>query len=77
MKHIRLFEKFYEDEFPDIFGNSLLRGVKVDKEEYIDDPKLRFDLGESARKIVKDKCDLKICLDNHLEMYQKIVNHYK
>jgi|APSaa5957512535_1039671.scaffolds.fasta_scaffold62779_3 hypothetical protein len=41
MKHIRLFEKFYEDEFPDIFGNSLLRGVKVDKEEYIDDPKLR------------------------------------
>ena len=53
--------------------NSLTTYLK----KLIDDPKLRFDLGESARKIVKDKFDLKICVDNHLEMYQKIVNHYK
>jgi hypothetical protein len=43
MKHIKLFENFIEnhDEYPDVFGDSLLRGVKIDKDEYIDDPKLR------------------------------------
>jgi hypothetical protein len=43
MKHIKLFESFIEiyNEYPDIFGDSLLRGVKIDKDEYIDDPKLR------------------------------------
>jgi hypothetical protein len=42
MKHLRIFELFknYQD-YPDIFGKSLLRGVKIDKDEYIDDPKLR------------------------------------
>jgi|TARA_B110000027_G_scaffold131825_1_gene156842 glycosyltransferase involved in cell wall biosynthesis len=43
----------------------------------IDDPKLRHNLGESARKVVKDKFDLKICVRSHLDMYQKIVNDYK
>ena len=41
----------------------------------IDDPKLRNKLGESAREVVKNKFDLEICVDNHLDMYQKIVNN--
>jgi hypothetical protein len=41
MKYLKLFESFKYDEYPDVFGDSLLRGVKIDKEEYIDDPKLR------------------------------------
>jgi hypothetical protein len=40
MKYLKLFEKF-SDNFPDVFNNSLIRGVKVDKEEYIDDPRSR------------------------------------
>jgi hypothetical protein len=40
MKYIKLFENF-DTNFPDVFGDSLLRGVKIDKEEYIDDPKSR------------------------------------
>ena len=40
MKWIKLFENF-EDNFPDVFGDSLLRGVKIDKQEYVDDPKTR------------------------------------
>jgi hypothetical protein len=41
MKYLKLFEFFNQDVYPDIFGDSLLRGVKIDKEEYVDDPKLR------------------------------------
>jgi hypothetical protein len=40
MKHLKLFEEF-SDNFPDVFNKSLIRGVKVDKEEYIDDPRSR------------------------------------
>ena len=40
MKYLKLFEEF-TDKFPDVFNNSLLRGVKIDKDEYIDDPKSR------------------------------------
>ena len=40
MRYIKLFEEF-TDNFPDVFNNSLLRGVKIDKDEYIDDPKSR------------------------------------
>lgn len=43
----------------------------------IDNEILRYNLGKSARKIVKQKFDLKICADNHLDMYQKIFNQYK
>jgi hypothetical protein len=44
MKYLKLFEQFTEedtDKFPDVFNNSLLRGVNIDKDEYIDDPKPR------------------------------------
>lgn len=42
MKYLRLFEEFDESvKFHDVFNNSLLRGVNIDKEEYIDDPKSR------------------------------------
>lgn len=41
MIYLKLFEDFNMGNFPDVFGSSLLRGVKIDKEEYIDDPKLR------------------------------------
>ena len=40
MKYLKLFEEF-SNNFPDVFNNSLLRGVNIDKEEYIDDPKSR------------------------------------
>ena len=43
----------------------------------IDDPKLRYNFGESARNVVKEKFDLEICVNNHLDMYHKIVNNYK
>lgn len=41
MKYLKLFEDFNNDNFPDVFGGKLIRGVHVDKDEYIDDPKLR------------------------------------
>ena len=31
MKHLKLFEEF-NDKFPDVFNNSLLRGVNIDKD---------------------------------------------
>jgi hypothetical protein len=47
MKYLKLFEEF-TDNFPDVFNNSLLRGVKIDKDEYIDDPKSRkISIGDS------------------------------
>ena len=52
MNHIKLFEEF-SDKFPDLFNGALLRGVrtfngKVDREEYIDDPKSRkISIGQS------------------------------
>lgn len=41
MRYLRLFENYSSLEYPDVFGDSLLRGVKIEKDEYIDDPKLR------------------------------------
>jgi hypothetical protein len=41
MKYLKIFEDFNNDEFPDVFNGTLIRGVKIDKDEYIDDPKLR------------------------------------
>ena len=38
MKHLKIFENFESNEFPDSFGRMLKRGVKLDKDEYIDDP---------------------------------------
>jgi len=43
----------------------------------INAPKLRYKFGESARKVVKRKFDLRICADNHLDMYQKVFNYCK
>lgn len=40
MKYLKIFEDFNND-FPDVFNGTLVRGVKIDKDEYIDDPKLR------------------------------------
>lgn len=40
MKYLKIFENF-DINFPDVFKNSLIRGVKIDKDEYIDDPKSR------------------------------------
>ena len=40
MKYLKIFEEF-NNEFPDVFNGTLKRGVKIDKDEYIDDPKLR------------------------------------
>lgn len=40
MKYLKIFENF-DINFPDVFKNSLVRGVKIDKDEYIDDPKSR------------------------------------
>jgi hypothetical protein len=40
MKYLKLFEEFTHN-FPDVFNNSLLRGVNIDKDEYIDNPKSR------------------------------------
>ena len=36
MKYLKIFEEF-NNEFPDVFNGTLIRGVKVDKDEYIDD----------------------------------------
>jgi hypothetical protein len=36
MNYLKLFEYF--NQFPDLFGDKLMRGVKVDMTEYIDDP---------------------------------------
>lgn len=50
MRWLKLFENF-QDDFPDVFGESLLRGVKIDKEEYIDDPKNRkISTGQSSEE---------------------------
>ena len=50
MKYLKLFEEF-TDNFPDVFNNSLLRGVKIDKDEYIDDPKSRkVSIGDSENE---------------------------
>ena len=40
MKYLKIFEDF-NNEFPNVFNGTLVRGVKIDKDEYIDDPKLR------------------------------------
>jgi len=49
MRYLKLFESF--NEFPDVFNNTLMRGVKTDKDEYIDDPKSRnINTGASSEK---------------------------
>ncbi len=40
MKYLKIFEDF-NNEFPDVFNGTLRRGVKIDKDEYIDNPKSR------------------------------------
>ncbi len=49
--------------------NSLIDNLK----KLIDDPELRLSLGNSARKVAKEKLDLNICTKLHLKMYQTIV----
>jgi len=39
MNYLKLFENF--NRFPDVFGDKLQRGVKMDMSEYIDDPQKR------------------------------------
>ena len=39
MKYLKIFEDF--NNFTDVFDGKLIRGSKFDKNEYIDDPKLR------------------------------------
>jgi hypothetical protein len=55
MRYIKLFENFdyHNNDFPDIFGKSLKRGVLfVDETNYIDDPKLRkVSTGDSSRSV--------------------------
>lgn len=43
MRYLRLFESFngFPNGFPNVFNNNLLRGVKNDNIEYIDDPSTR------------------------------------
>jgi hypothetical protein len=51
MRYLKLFEDFNQEQFPDVFDDALVRGVKIDKEEYIDDPKLRIvSTGNSSEK---------------------------
>ena len=39
MKHLILFENF--NQFPDVWNETLIRGSKVDSDEYVDDPSTR------------------------------------
>ena len=40
MKYLKLFENF-QSNFPDVFNKTLIRGSRVDKDEFIDDPSQR------------------------------------
>jgi len=40
MKYLKLFESF-QSNFPDVFNKTLVRGSRVDKDEFIDDPSQR------------------------------------
>ena len=40
MKYLKLFENF-QSNFPDVFNKTLVRGSRVDKDEFIDDPSQR------------------------------------
>ena len=40
MKYLKLFESF-QSNFPNVFNKTLVRGSKVDKDEYLDDPSQR------------------------------------
>lgn len=42
----------------------------------INDPKLRRKLGNQARKIAISRFDLKLCVNLHFKMYQKIIDQY-
>ena len=60
MKYLKIFEDF-NNEYPDVFNGNLIRGVKIDKEEFIDDPKLR--------KVSSGACDD--------EDYVSFINNYE
>ena len=48
MKYLKLFENF-QSNFPDVFNKTLIRGSRVDKDEFIDDPSQRtIHLGDAA-----------------------------
>lgn len=48
MKYLKLFENF-QSNFPDVFNKTLVRGSRVDKDEFIDDPSQRtIHLGDAA-----------------------------
>ena len=42
----------------------------------IDNEILRYNLGKSARDVVKQKFDLKICSDNHIDMYRNLFDQH-
>jgi hypothetical protein len=49
MKYLKLFENF-QSNFPDVFNKTLIRGSRVDKDEFIDDPSQRtIHLGDAWR----------------------------
>ena len=48
MKYLKLFENF-QSNFPDVFNKTLIRGSRIDKDEFIDDPSKRtIQLGDAA-----------------------------
>ena len=48
MKHLKLFENF-QANFPNVLNKTLIRGSRVDKDEFIDDPSQRtIHLGDAA-----------------------------
>ena len=57
MNYLKLFENF--NRFPDVFGDKLQRGVKVNMSEYIDDPQKR------KVYIGQDKPDYRLFLENY------------
>lgn len=63
MIYLKLFEDFNQTEFPDLFGNHLLRGVNTEQTEYIDDPSKRsvsigISRDESYRKFLENYTNL-------------------
>ena len=49
MKYLKLFENF-QSNFPDVFNKTLIRGSRVEKDEFVDDPSKRtIHLGDAFR----------------------------
>jgi hypothetical protein len=63
MKYLKFFEYFNQSEFPDVFGEKLLRGVRIDKDEYIDDPDKR-----SVRIGTMENDDYRAFLKNYTKL---------